>query len=244
MSAEDEERRKSAPVRTRPSRDEANGHAEPSKNGSSPRGEGPGRSLPPSWSVVGLGNPRSDYAQTRHNVGFRVLDRLLHGARDKGAKVRSVPAVAEWARVSLGGLDVLLLWPMTFMNRSGLAVSWARDQVGLDPRRLLVIHDDVDLPLGRLRLRRGGGDGGHKGVHDLVAHLGTPQFYRLRVGVGRPEAASDLVEWVLAPFPDTEQEPLQTALDRAAAATIALLEEGYPKAASQFNAAPGPRRMD
>lgn len=197
-------------------------------------------SLSPSWIVVGLGNPRSDYGQTRHNVGFRVLDQLLRRASGEGVTVRSVPGVLEWAQASLGGRDALLLWPMTYMNRSGQALAWARDRVDLDPGRLLVVHDDVDLPLGRIRLKRGGGDGGHNGIRDVVAHLGTPAFCRLRLGVGRPEARGDLVQWVLGPFLDAEQEPLREALDRAVAAAIALLQEGYPKAASRFNAKPPP----
>lgn len=189
----------------------------------------------PRWTIVGLGNPGPAYACSRHNVGFEVVTRLARGQCD----LRPLEPHLEGAEVTLAGQRALLLRPLTYMNRSGLALAPLAARGVMHASALLVIHDEVDLPLGRLRLGRGRGHGGHNGVRSILEALGTADFYRLRVGVGRPPSDIDLVHWVLSPFEAEELETLEATLDRAAAAAVALLEWGYAKAASVFNAPAG-----
>ena len=184
--------------------------------------------------VVGLGNPGREYAAHRHNIGFRVVDALAraHGVaftRRKGAKAR----VAE-ARVS--DCPVLLAKPQTFMNLSGKSVRRLSRSLGVPPERILVIYDDLDLPLGRLRLRAEGSSGGHKGIRSIIDTLGTQAFPRLRVGIDRPPGRMDPVDYVLEPF-DRDQKPLLAeAVARAAAAVECWLAEGIIAAMDRFNA--------
>ncbi len=189
--------------------------------------------------VVGLGNPGPEYALTRHNVGFRVLDRwadreglLFRTARDLAAY--SGPRAFRWARSEKH--DALLVKPETWMNRSGDVVRPLAEFLGLiDPgscddriaegafsRSLLVCYDDLDLPPAKLRLRPFGGTGGHNGMRSLVERLGTDRFPRLRVGIGR--GRTDVVRWVLEPFTDDEEEQLAVALEEAADAVQRWLE--------------------
>ena len=194
-------------------------------------GRGP-RSLSPAM-VVGLGNPGREYAAHRHNIGFRVVDALAraHGVaftRRKGAKA----GVAE-ARVS--DCPVLLAKPQTFMNLSGKSVRRLSRSLGVPPERILVIYDDLDLPLGRLRLRAEGSSGGHKGIRSIIDTLGTQAFPRLRVGIDRPPGRMDPVDYVLKPF-DRDQKPfLAEAVARAAAAVECWLAEGIIAAMDRFN---------
>lgn len=168
--------------------------------------------------LVGLGNPGEKYERTRHNAGFWLLDEL---ARSLGATFRAERRYsAEVAGISLGGHALHLLKPMTFMNRSGQAVApWARYHQ-LSPERMLVVHDEIDLPPGVVRLKRGGGAGGHNGLKDIIAALGGEQdFYRLRIGVGRPGPGADgVVDYVLKTPPPAERASITTAIDAALAA--------------------------
>jgi peptidyl-tRNA hydrolase, PTH1 family len=183
--------------------------------------------------IVGLGNPGKEYAAHRHNVGFMVVEALAraHGLRflrRKGAKAR----VAEG---EVGGRAVLLAQPQTFMNLSGKAVNWLRRAYDIPPERILVVYDDLDLPLGRLRLRPAGSAGGHKGMGSIIELLSTQSFPRLRVGIDRPPGHMDPADYVLQPF-DVGQKPLLVeAKKRAVAAIECWLAEGIVAAMEQFN---------
>lgn len=183
--------------------------------------------------VIGLGNPGAEYAPHRHNIGFEVIDAL---ARSHDM------AFSRWkrskARVAVGriaGHPVLLAKPLTFMNLSGRAVHrlrWAND---IPLERLLVVYDDLDLPLGRLRLRPEGGSGGHKGMRSIIEALGTQDFARLRVGIDRPSGGMDPADYVLQPFSDDEASCLTETIDRAVAAVECWLAEGIGTAMDRFN---------
>jgi PTH1 family peptidyl-tRNA hydrolase len=183
--------------------------------------------------IVGLGNPGSEYASHRHNIGFRVVEALAraHGLtfrREKGAK-------AHVASGQIGGREVVLAKPQTFMNLSGQAVGRVHRARKVSPENLLVVYDDLDLPLGRMRLRPEGGSGGHKGMRSIIDSLGTQAFPRLRVGIDRPPGRMDPAEYVLQPFAEEEQPLLPELLERAAAAIECWLTEGIVAAMDRFN---------
>lgn len=152
--------------------------------------------------VVGLGNPGSQYEKTRHNAGFLFLDQL---AERFGARwTLSSQFQAEFASFVLSGHKLLLLKPMTFMNRSGLSVSRAVRFYKIEPESLLVVHDELDLPWQVIRLKQDGGHAGHNGLRDIIGHLGAKNFYRLRIGIGRPVLGRSVAEYVLSPFVNGE----------------------------------------
>lgn len=186
----------------------------------------------PDFCVVGLGNPGGEYESTRHNVGFQVLDRL---AARKTIDIRRPEFEALTARAELGRSMVLLVKPQTFMNASGLSAAAALADLGLKPERLLVVYDDLDLPVGRLRIRTEGGDGGHRGVASLIQELATTTFARLRVGIGRPAEGSTVLEHVLQPFSVGEQKDVDATVDRAADAVEAVVRDGVVHAMEAFN---------
>ncbi|MAG30042.1 MAG: aminoacyl-tRNA hydrolase [Deltaproteobacteria bacterium] len=191
----------------------------------------------PARLIVGLGNPGERYARTRHNVGFRVVDLL--GMRHAGVWRSDHALQAETCRVEIGGRVCLLVRPQTFMNRSGSAVLAACEQwPSLDPRAdLLIVYDDLDLPVGRIRLRPGGGGGGHRGISDILLELGRRDIPRLRFGIGHPGSAGAVVDWVLTPFSaEQEQAELPAALERAADAVEVSVAEGLTRSMGQFNA--------
>jgi PTH1 family peptidyl-tRNA hydrolase len=192
--------------------------------------------------VVGLGNPGPRYAGTRHNVGFRVVERFAQERRIPLDERRFGGRFGR-AGVALGGgepLDLGLLLPESSMNRSGEVVreALARLPVGEVARDLLVVLDDVDLPFGRLRLRPGGGSGGHLGLADLIACLGRDDFARLRFGVGRPSLPMETAEWVLQRFSPEEESRLGERIDAAAAAVEAALALGVEAAMNRVNRDP------
>ncbi len=183
--------------------------------------------------VVGLGNPGAEYARHRHNIGRRVVDALAraHGlifARRRGTK-------AHVAEGRVGSHPVLLAKPQTFMNLSGQAVGRLSRAYRIPPECILVVYDDLDLPLGRLRLRPEGGSGGHKGMQSIISSLGTQAFPRLRVGIDRPPARTDPVDYVLQPFADGEESLVTEAVSRAVAAAECWLWEGIVAAMDRFN---------
>lgn len=183
--------------------------------------------------LVGLGNPGTRYAQTRHNAGFLVVEAL---AGEGGRRFSRSECQARVARIRLEGREVLLAKPQTFMNASGETVACLVRQNRLALQDLMVIADDLDLPLGTIRLKRNGGSGGHHGLDSIIAVLGSKEFARLRVGVGRP--SGDAVEHVLGRFAAGEREVFQAALGRAAEAVRVSLREGFAAAMNQFNRAP------
>lgn len=186
--------------------------------------------------LVGLGNPGPEYADTRHNVGVRVLERF---AADHHLPFDERRHASRFGRGRLdAALEVGLLAPLTFMNRSGEAVGEAVEALGLAPEALLVVFDDVDLPFGRLRLRPSGGAGGHRGLADVLARLGTHDVPRLRFGVGRPPDDGDTKDHVLAGFSADERERLPDLLGRASEAAAVALREGVLSAMNRFNRDP------
>jgi PTH1 family peptidyl-tRNA hydrolase len=188
--------------------------------------------------VVGLGNPGRRYSRTRHNVGFRVTGRLRERWQLAEPDERFGARFARGRVASLGGLDVGVLEPETFMNESGGSVAAALRKVpALDPARdLLVVLDDADLPFGRLRLRAEGGDGGHRGLADVLARLGRRDVPRLRFGIGRPALPMETADFVLGAFSPEEERALAGHLERAAEAVETFLLEGIAPAMNRFNA--------
>ncbi|MFS8902675.1 aminoacyl-tRNA hydrolase [Synechococcus sp. H60.4] len=183
--------------------------------------------------IVGLGNPGPQYANTRHNCGFMVVDRL--------AERWGIPLALEkrfqgsyGEGLALGGKRRLLK-PETYMNRSGQSVRAVMDWYKLDPASVLVVYDDMDLPLGRLRLRGSGSAGGHNGMKSIIQHLGSEAFPRLRLGVGKPKGHQDMVGHVLGRFEPTEQAVLERVLRAAVEAVECCLQEGLRAAMNRFN---------
>jgi peptidyl-tRNA hydrolase, PTH1 family len=184
--------------------------------------------------IVGLGNPGAKYRQTRHNVGFATLDEL---ARRHRVDFESAPAEAMMARLRDGAEPVLLAKPLTFMNLSGYAVGDLLRYFRVDLADVFVIVDDANLPLGRLRARAHGSDGGHNGLKSIVAQLGTQEFARLRLGVGRGHAERDLADHVLSRFDPGEREEIEAAISRAADAAEVFVTDGIAQVMNRFNRA-------
>lgn len=189
--------------------------------------------------VVGLGNPGPRYRRTRHNAGFRVVEAL---AERFGVALEASELEGRFGRARWDALEVGMLLPETFMNASGAAVAEAVQVLPVEApeRDLLVVFDDLDLPLGRLRLRARGGAGGHRGLGDILEALGREDVPRLRFGIGRPPPGLDPVQYVLAPFDAGEERELRRALPRAVDAVECFLDEGAAAAMNRFNAAPDP----
>lgn len=181
--------------------------------------------------IVGLGNPGPKYANNRHNVGFMVVDQL---ASDAGTTVSRAKFKGHYATATIGETPVALLKPMTFMNLSGQSVSPARTFFNVPVDRIFVVHDEIDLPFGTVRLKVGGGHAGHNGLRSIIAQLGGRDFVRLRVGVGRP-AHGAVANYVLSDFDREEREWLPDLIDRSAAALGLALAEGPRKAMNQVN---------
>ena len=176
--------------------------------------------------VVGLGNPGAEYARTRHNAGFWYVDAL--GRSAGGQWRRESRYQAELARVRVADEELWLEKPLTFMNRSGLAVQAVATFYRITPAEILVVHDEIDLPAGTVRLKQGGGHGGHNGLRDIIEHLGA-EFWRLRLGVGRPADGDEVIDYVLARASAAEQALIDAALERALAALPELLRDGAQK---------------
>lgn len=182
--------------------------------------------------VVGLGNPGSEYVGTRHNVGFAVIDELAKRYYADPAKLKFQ---ATFSEIRIGSEKVLLVAPQTYMNRSGEAVWQFVKFFQLDPTDLVVICDDMNLPLCRLRWRAGGSAGGQNGLKDIIQRLGHDKFPRLRVGIGRPPGKTNATSWVLGRFLQEEQEDAQYAIQRAADSIQKWVEQGIEEAMNQFN---------
>lgn len=184
--------------------------------------------------IVGLGNPGPSYARTRHNVGFWVIDRVAerHRMRFSGREYKS-----RAARGRIGEEGVLLLKPETFMNASGEAVGRARRALRLDPQSFVVVYDDLDLALGRVRVRANSGAGGHHGVESVIEALGSKAFPRVRVGVGRP-GGQDPIDYLLEPPAAEESAVLRDSVELAADAVETILREGLVQAMNRFNGRP------
>lgn len=183
------------------------------------------------WLVVGLGNPGEEYARTRHNVGFMVVDELSGLAKAGPAKAKFGAELREGV---LGGERVLFCKPMEFMNTSGNAVAKAAGFWKIPLDHTVVVHDELDIPFGRLRLGLGGGPGGHNGLRSLISTIG-PEFLRVRVGISRPPGGRDAAGYVLAGFSKDEQKELPFVVGEAKEAVLALLAKGLATAMNKFN---------
>lgn len=185
--------------------------------------------------IIGLGNIGERYQATRHNVGFDVLDRV---AASLGAEFRPVDVLYHRADMRVGDREIVLAKPRTYMNRSGWAAEDLLQQNDLTPERMLVVVDDFALPLGRLRFRTGGSDGGHNGLASIIESLDTTAFPRLRLGIGPVPEEIDPVDFVLAPFAPDELELKRTMIEAAAEAVVFAIDHRFDEAMSTYNANP------
>jgi PTH1 family peptidyl-tRNA hydrolase len=181
---------------------------------------------------VGLGNPGKEYEMTRHNLGFLVIDRLTleTGTTQKQRKFNAI-----LTRGRMGGEQVILLKPLTYMNLSGGAVKKASEYFHLPLQDLIVVHDDLDLDFGRFKIKKGGGDAGHKGIRSIIDHVGGDSFVRVRIGIGRPEKGGDVVDYVLDPLNKSERSQLPEVLDQASLLIQTLTKSGVDEAMNTFH---------
>lgn len=182
--------------------------------------------------IVGLGNPGIKYAQTRHNVGFFVVDHL---SEQWSIPLKQHKWEAEIGEGRICGEKVVLCKPQTFMNRSGMAVRPVFDFFNADIDDIVVIYDDLDLPPGQIRLRLKGSAGGHNGMKSIIGHLGTDQFKRIRIGIGRPEPPYPVTDYVLSPFAEDEEEAVADAVERAAEAINHWTQSTFLDAMNRYN---------
>lgn len=193
------------------------------------------RGTPFDWLIVGLGNPGKEYARSRHNVGAEVVELL---ATRVGATLKAGRDRAKVAEVRFGDHRAVLAFPMTFMNLSGEAVSALVRRYGIErPDQILVVHDELDLPPGALRVKAGGGLAGHNGLRSITQHVKSQDFLRVRIGVGKPPTKEDGVGHVLSKIPKPERELLDVIVERAADAVEMVIGEGLDAAMRQFNGA-------
>ena len=191
--------------------------------------------------IAGLGNPGNEYADTRHNAGFRFLDRLLEG---RGMALRSEGRFSgRVARVELAGREVWLLAPETFMNHSGEAVGRLARFYKIPVNEILVAHDELDLAPGAVRLKVGGGDGGHNGLKDITSHLGTQDYWRLRIGIGHPGDRNEVVNYVLKPPRREEQADIDIAIERALDLMPLIEKDDWNAAIQRANTKPAPPKI-
>jgi len=190
--------------------------------------------------VVGLGNPEPKYAQNRHNVGFMAVDELASLTRAEAFRKKFS---GEIARTTLGGVDAVLLKPLTYMNLSGDAVQPCAAFFKVAPAAVIVVHDELDLPFGEVRLKLGGGHAGHNGVRSVIARLGTPEFGRVRVGIGRPPESfkGDVADWVLQDFSSAERSDLPNSLRAAAQSVLDIAARGFRAAMNARNTRQKPK---
>ena len=185
------------------------------------------------WLIVGLGNPGDNYSRTRHNAGFRAVDIL---GEKLGVKIDRAKYRGLYGQGTYKGQKLILLKPQTFMNLSGLSVMDAARFYKLPPERIIVLFDDISLDVGRLRIRGDGSAGGHNGIKSIIGSINSQSFPRVKIGVGaKPHPDYELADWVLSAFRHEEEKTLGPALERAADATLALIEHGVYEAANRFN---------
>jgi len=190
--------------------------------------------------IVGLGNPGRTYAHNRHNIGFMCL---RHFARTQGIRLDKKQGQARAGTGKVPGSKLMLARPQTYMNISGQAVSRLVNKFRISPDDLIVIHDDLDLPPGKIRLRRGGSSGGHKGIDSIIACLGSPDFLRIRVGIGRPPVTENstgdkeagIIDYVLSDFTPEELKTMNKVIPEVSEAILCLLNEGLAAAMNKYN---------
>lgn len=184
--------------------------------------------------IVGLGNPGAKYSKTRHNIGFMAVD---HVAEANSIALSKSNFKGLWGKGSIAGKEIILLKPQTYMNLSGEAVRGISGYFHIKPEDILVIYDDIDLEFGSVRIRPGGGSGGHRGMESIIEHLGTNNFPRIRLGIGRPKerGQGDVADYVLSSLTPDEKDTLKQMLDRTKDAVDAILKDGIEKAMNKFN---------
>ena len=186
-----------------------------------------------SWLIVFLGNPGPRYEMTRHNAGFMAADAM---AKEKNVNINKARFKALTATCDIGGESVLLMKPQTFMNLSGDAVAQAAKFYKIPPEHVIVVSDEISLPIGKLRIRTKGSAGGHNGLKDIIAKLGTDAFPRIRIGVGAPPHPDyDMADWVLSSFKNQDAEDMLAAAERAAQAAQCYITQGAERAMNRFN---------
>ncbi len=185
------------------------------------------------WLVVFLGNPGAKYNGTRHNAGFMAADAM---AKELNVAINKLRFKALTATVTIGGEKVLLMKPQTYMNLSGEAVGQAAKFYKISPERIIVVSDEVAMPVGKLRIRKSGSAGGHNGLKDIIRHLGTQDFPRIRMGVGAaPHPDYDMADWVLSTFKNKDAEDMQALAERVSKAVQCYITEGPDRAMNKFN---------
>ena len=184
------------------------------------------------WLIVGLGNPGQKYEHTRHNMGFLTVDLL---AEKTGVKLNKVKFKAAYNIMNFAGCKCLVMKPQTYMNLSGEAVREAVQFYKIPADHVLVIYDDISLPVGKLRVRPTGSAGGHNGIKNIIAHLGTQDFPRVKIGVGAPGADGDMVDWVIGAPSQAERKVLVESFEKAIQAAACIIEHGCQQAMNQFN---------
>lgn len=185
------------------------------------------------WLVVFLGNPGAKYNGTRHNAGFMAADAM---AKELNVAINKLRFKALTATVTIGGEKVLLMKPQTYMNLSGEAVGQAAKFYKISPEHVIVVSDEVAMPIGKLRIRKSGSAGGHNGLKDIIRHLGTQDFPRIRMGVGAaPHPDYDMADWVLSTFKNKDAEDMQALAERVSKAVQCYITEGSDRAMNKFN---------
>lgn len=184
------------------------------------------------YIITGLGNPGQKYKSTRHNVGFMALDKI---AKKLSVKVSKVKFKGLFGSTNYKGEKVLLLKPHTYMNRSGEGVKDIISFYKIPPENLIVIYDDMDLPLGKIRVRPKGSSAGHNGIKSIIYQLSSENFARVRIGIGKPPENFETANYVLGKFNDTEKEIIEKAIDAAADAALVIVEKGIQDAMNRFN---------
>ena len=185
------------------------------------------------WLIVGLGNPGREYEKTRHNAGFRCIDKI---AESLNVRIDKLKFQGLYCQTNYSGGKVFLLKPQTYMNLSGRSVLQLSAYFNIPPQRIIVLFDDISLEPGRLRIRANGSAGGHNGIKSIIQEVGSQEFPRVKIGVGaKPNPNFDLADWVLSTFSANEEKALEVSLENGAKAALAIIDQGVPEAANRFN---------
>lgn len=198
---------------------------------------GKGEDMSDAWLIVGLGNPGPEYEKTRHNIGQMVLDELAKEVGGSFKKHSKASAVVVEGRLGFGGPKVILMKSLGYMNTSGGPVSALAQFYDINPDRIIAVHDELDIPFDTIKLKIGGGEGGHNGLRDITKALGTKDYYRVRTGIGRPPGRMDTADFVLKPFSSTEAKDLPFLISNAADATMMLVKEGLLATQQRYHGA-------
>lgn len=189
------------------------------------------------WLIVGLGNPGPNYAKTRHNIGQMVLDELAKEVGGSFKKHSKASAVVVEGRLGFGGPKVILMKSLGYMNTSGGPVSAIAKFYSIDPDHIIVVHDELDIPFDTIKVKIGGGEGGHNGLRDITKALGSKDYYRVRTGIGRPPGRMDTADFVLKPFSSIEAKDLPFLISNAADATMMLVKESLLATQQRYHGA-------